>query len=56
MVFNIKGNEYRLIVDINYAYQLVFVMWLGTHREYDKVDAEKVSYDKDRYADSSSTD
>ena len=49
VVFNIKGNDYRLIASINYARQILFVKWLGTHREYDKIDARKVDYDEDRY-------
>lgn len=53
VVFNIKGNEYRLIVAINYQYQVVRIKWLGTHKEYDQIDATKVEYDKRRYADSS---
>ncbi|HEX3572145.1 MAG TPA: type II toxin-antitoxin system HigB family toxin [Acidobacteriaceae bacterium] len=48
-VFNIKGNDYRLIASINYAHQILFVKWLGTHREYDEIDARKVEYDEDRY-------
>jgi len=49
VVFNIKGNDYRLIASINYGHQILFVKWLGTHREYDQVDARRVEYDEDRY-------
>ena len=42
VVFNIKGNHYRLIVRINYKYKMVWIRFVGTHTEYDKVDAEKV--------------
>jgi len=45
IVFNIKGNDYRLIVDIEYKLKIVFVVWFGTHAEYDKIDAKTVSYD-----------
>ena len=45
VVFNIKGNDYRLIVDIEYKLKIVFVVWFGTHAEYDKIDAKTVSYD-----------
>ncbi len=51
-VFNIKGNDYRLIVAINYDYEIVRIKWMGTHREYDKIDAREVEYDKSRYTDS----
>lgn len=44
VVFNIKGNDYRLIVDVEYKLKLVFVVWFGTHEEYDKIDAKLVSY------------
>jgi mRNA interferase HigB len=49
VVFNIKGNDYRLIASINYAKQILFVKWLGTHKEYDHIDAREVDYDEDRY-------
>lgn len=42
MVFNIKGNNYRLIVRINYKYGIVWIRFIGTHAEYDKVDATKI--------------
>ncbi len=51
VVFNIKGNDYRLVVAINYAFQVVLIKWLGTHKEYDKIDVEQVTYDESRYAD-----
>jgi mRNA interferase HigB len=41
-VFNICGNKYRLIVDINYKRKWVFIRFIGTHKEYDKIDADKV--------------
>lgn len=43
VVFNIKGNDYRLIVAIAYRLQVVYVKFIGTHTEYDKVDAATVS-------------
>lgn len=42
VVFNIKGNNYRLVVKINYPYRIVYVRFLGTHRQYDEIDVETV--------------
>lgn len=45
VVFNIKGNKYRLIVDVEYKMQIVFIVWFGTHKEYEKIDAKEVNYE-----------
>ncbi|MEQ8560142.1 MAG: type II toxin-antitoxin system HigB family toxin [Cytophagales bacterium] len=42
VVFNIKGNHYRLIVKINYDFQIMYIRFIGTHKEYDKIDALKI--------------
>jgi len=42
VVFNIKGNRYRLIVKINYDFQVIWIRFIGTHAEYDKIDASKI--------------
>lgn len=42
VVFNIKGNSYRLIVKFNYQKQWAFIKFIGTHSEYDKIEAEKI--------------
>lgn len=45
VVFNIKGNDYRLVAAIDYRRGIVFIKWLGTHLDYDKIDARTVKYD-----------
>ena len=46
VVFNIKGNDYRLIVDVEYKLRIVFIVWFGTHTEYEKIDAKTERYEK----------
>ena len=41
-VFNIAGNKYRVVVWINYPYRVVYVRFVGTHRQYDDIDAQTV--------------
>lgn len=40
VIFNIKGNDFRLIAHIKYRWQVVFVLWIGSHAEYDKLSKE----------------
>lgn len=42
VAFNIKHNDYRLIVRVNYHYQMVWIRFIGTHSQYDKTDATKI--------------
>jgi mRNA interferase HigB len=44
VVFNIKGNSFRLVVAVDYLRQVVFIKWVGSHADYDRIDAAKVSY------------
>ena len=41
-VFNIAGNKYRLVVWINYAYRIVYIRFIGTHAQYDRIDAQMI--------------
>jgi mRNA interferase HigB len=46
VIFNIHGNSFRWIVDIEYRLKIVFIVWFGTHQEYDKIDSKIISYAK----------
>lgn len=46
VVFNINGNKYRLVVDIEFRLKIVFVVWFGTHAEYNLIDSKTVTYVK----------
>ena len=46
IVFNIKGNSYRLVVAVDFEKGIVWIKWLGTHREYDRIDVTKVEHEK----------
>ena len=45
IVFNIKGNDYRLVVAVDFGKSIVWIKWLGTHTDYDKIDVKAVQHD-----------
>lgn len=49
VVFNIKGNSYRLVTAIDDPRRVVFVKWLGSHKKYDKIDVRTVRYGDQTY-------
>ena len=42
VVFNLAGNKYRIVVWINYPYRVVYVRFIGTHAQYDRIDAQDI--------------
>ena len=46
VVFNIHGNDYRLVVDMDYKFGIIFIIWFGTHNEYNKLDINSLRYVK----------
>ena len=42
VVFNIRGNHYRLVTAINYAFGIVYIRFIGTHKDYDHIDATTI--------------
>ena len=42
VVFNIKGNDFRLVVAVHYNRRMMFIRFVGTHQEYDRIDAQKI--------------
>ena len=45
VVFNIKGNDYRLVVSVDFEKGIVWIKWIGTHKDYDKIDVKEVEYE-----------
>lgn len=45
VIFNIKGNDYRLIVSVNFKQLAAYIIWFGTHKEYDKIDTATIEFD-----------
>src|SRR5438552_1955298 len=46
IVFDIKGGGYRLITALDFEKGIVWIKWIGTHRDYDQIDARKVKYER----------
>jgi mRNA interferase HigB len=46
VVFNIKANSYRLVVSVDFNKGIVWIKWIGTHRDYDRIDVTKVEHEK----------
>ncbi|MDB5547944.1 MAG: hypothetical protein JWP21_1391 [Tardiphaga sp.] len=46
IVFNIKGNDYRLVVAVDFEKAIVWIKWIGTHKAYDKIDVTEVQHDQ----------
>lgn len=44
VVFNIKGNDYRLVVAVDFEKAIVWIKWLGTHKAYDRIDVKEVEH------------
>jgi mRNA interferase HigB len=44
IVFNVKGNAYRLVVAVDFEKGIVWIKWIGTHTDYDRVDVKKVEH------------
>ena len=44
VIFNIKGNDYRLVVRILFEYKSIQIKWFGTHKEYDEIDTSTIQY------------
>jgi len=45
VVFNIKGNDFRIVVSVNFIQSACYIIWFGTHNEYDKINVETVDFD-----------
>ena len=46
IVFNIRGNSYRLVVSVDFEKSIVWIKWIGTHRDYDRIDVTKVDHEE----------
>jgi mRNA interferase HigB len=46
IVFNIKGNDYRLVVAVDFEKGIVWIKWIGTHKDYDRIDVNEVEHER----------
>jgi mRNA interferase HigB len=46
IVFNIKGNDYRLVASVDFEKGIVWIKWVGSHKEYDRINVQEVEYEK----------
>jgi mRNA interferase HigB len=46
IVFNIKGNDYRLVVSVDFEKGIIWIKWIGTHKDYDKIDVTEVRHER----------
>jgi mRNA interferase HigB len=46
IVFNVKGNDYRLVAAVDFEKAIVWIKWIGTHAEYDEIDVKTVTYER----------
>lgn len=46
IVFNIKGNDYRLVVSVDYEKAIVWIKWIGTHKQYDRINVAEIEHEK----------
>ena len=44
IVFNIKGNDYRLVVSVDFEKAIVWIKWIGTHKDYDRINVKEIEY------------
>ena len=47
VIFNIKGNDFRLLIMINFKQQAAYIIWFGTHKQYDSINTETIEFDTD---------
>ncbi|HWD50351.1 MAG TPA: type II toxin-antitoxin system HigB family toxin [Rhizomicrobium sp.] len=46
IVFNVKGNSYRLVIAVDFGKSIVWIKWIGTHKAYDRIDVVRVKHEK----------